>query len=136
MTVVIYRKRNIAFGRAVPSNYFILKTVKRIVWRFFVYLRLSTSSTMKVASPVSTAVKLSKSVKVKYIRRHLLSESDETARRIILILTEVYSIFPFLQGTLSKPPYSIGSIAHVPCIEDASRLFGKAPPYIKVVFEC
>ena len=81
MTVVIYRKRNIAFGRAVPSNYFILKTVKRIVWRFFVYLRLSTSSTMKVASPVSTAVKLSKSVKVKYIRRHLLSESDETAIR-------------------------------------------------------
>ena len=60
---------------------YLAKTVKRIVWRFFVYLRLSTSSTMKVASPVSTAVKLSKSVKVKYIRRHLLSESDETAIR-------------------------------------------------------
>ena len=92
------------------------KTVKRIVWRFFVYLRLSTSSTMKVASPVSTAVKLSKSVKVKYIRRHLLSESDETAMRcsysknIIFSITSQGNLITFthnstLPGAYAYPRY-------------------------------
>lgn len=95
---------------------YLAKTVKRIVWRFFVYLRLSTSSTMKVASPVSTAVKLSKSVKVKYIRRHLLSESDEAAMRcsysenIIFPITSQANLKTFthnstLPGAYTYPRY-------------------------------
>ena len=58
----------------------------------FSYLRLS-SNMISVASPISTVVYASNCSSVKYIRHHLLSESDETAQRIILILTN--SLFYF-----------------------------------------